>query len=243
MADFSGKTAVVTGASRGIGLEIARAFRAAGARVAAIDLDPCPEKLDLFVRGDVADPAALEGFAGETVRRFGGVDFLVNNAMVTRGGLDACGWDDFLYVQKVGVAAPYLLTRLLAPHFAPGACVVNVTSTRAFQSQRDTESYSAAKGGLTALTHALAMSLAGRARVVAVAPGWIETGEAGHSPADRAQHPAGRVGTPGDIAAAVLFLCSPEASFITGQTLVVDGGMSRKMIYHGDEGWTLDARL
>jgi NAD(P)-dependent dehydrogenase (short-subunit alcohol dehydrogenase family) len=165
------------------------------------------------------------------------VDFLINNAMITRGGLDACGYEGFLEVLRVGVAAPYYLTKLLAPRFAPGACVVNLSSTRAFQSQANTESYTAAKGGITALTHGMAVSLAGKARVNAIAPGWIDTTGSAFSGGDADQHPAGRVGKPSDIAAAVLFLCGDGASFITGQTLVVDGGMSRLMVYHGDRGW------
>ncbi len=237
--DFSGRNAVVTGAARGIGLSIARAFRAAGARVAVIDLEPCGEPFDLSVQGDIADPEALERFAERCVRELTSIDFLVNNAMLSRGGLDSCSYEDFLYVQRVGVAAPYYLSKLLSPAFAPGASIVNISSTRAFQSQKHTESYSAAKGGITALTHALAASLAGVARVNAVAPGWIDTTGGSYSGADMTQHPAGRVGTPSDIAAAVLFLCSGESSFITGQTLVVDGGMSRRMIYHNDEGWSL----
>ncbi len=237
--DFRGKTAVVTGGAAGIGRCLAEAFASRGARTAVIDLAESGAPCDYYFRGDIADRAVLEDFAAGCVSRFGRLDFLVNNAMQTRGGLSGCGWEDFLYVQKIGVAAPYWLTRLLAPHFAPGASVVNISSTRAFQSQRDTESYTAAKGGLTALTHALAVSLSGRARVNAVAPGWIDTSGRSHPGPDSAQHPAGRVGTPQDIAHAVLYLCGGESSFITGQTLTVDGGMSRLMVYHGDEGWTL----
>ncbi len=237
--DFSGKIAVVTGGSQGIGLSIVKAFAQRGADTAVIDLHPEAPCCDCYFKGDVSDREALEAFAKACVARFGQIDFLVNNAMQTRGGLTSCGWDDFLYTQKVGVVAPYYLTRLFLAHFAPGAAVVNLSSTRAFQSQRDTESYSAAKGGVTALTHALAVSLSGVARVNAVAPGWIDTTGAARPGADRAQHPVGRVGTPEEIAHIVLFLCSSESSFITGQTLLVDGGMSKRMIYHGDEGWSL----
>jgi NAD(P)-dependent dehydrogenase (short-subunit alcohol dehydrogenase family) len=235
--DFTGKRVVVTGAAKGIGLCTARSFILEGARVAAIDLNESEEPFDLFVRGDVADPRVLERFARKVTETFGQVDCLVNNAMLTRGGLPGCSYEDFLYIQRVGVAAPYYLTSLLLPVFSPEASVVNLSSTRAFQSQAGTESYSAAKGGVTALTHAMAASLAGKARVNAVAPGWVDTTGQSFSGADALQHPAGRVGATEDIAAAVLFLCSPAASFITGQTLVIDGGMSKRMIYHGDEGW------
>ena len=237
--DFSGRNVVITGAAQGIGHSLARAFREAGARVAAIDLQECPEELDLFCRGDLADKAVLEDFAGRVRDRLGRVDILVHNAMISRGGVDSCSYDDFLYVLQVGVAAPYYLTRLLEPMLSQGASILNISSTRAFQSQRNTESYTAAKGGITALTHALAVSLAGRARVNAIAPGWIDTAGTVFEGADRTQHPAGRVGRPEDIVRAAFFLCSEDASFMTGQTLVVDGGMSKLMVYHGDEGWEL----
>ncbi len=237
---FRGKTAVVTGVSRGIGAAIARAFKEAGARVAGMDLNQASGALDLFVQGDVADPAALERFAEQVIKAFGQVDFLINNAMMTKGGLDACGYADFVETLRVGVAAPYYLTKLLVPRFAPGASVVNLSSTRAFQSQANTESYTAAKGGITALTHAMAVSLAGVARVNAIAPGWIDTIGSAFPEGDTAQHPVGRVGTPEDIVQAALFLCGEGAGFITGQTLVVDGGMSKLMVYHGDGGWTFN---
>lgn len=240
--DLSGKTAVITGVSAGIGRCLALGFMEKGAKVAGIDLLPSPDALDLFMRGDIAEQAALEDFAGRVRGTLGRVDILVNNAMLTGGGLDGCGYEDFLYAQRTGVAAPYYLTRLFKPAFAPGASVLNISSTRACQSQKNTESYTAAKGGVQALTHALAMSLSGLARVNAIAPGWIDTKESGLSDADRAQHPAGRAGKPEDILAAALFLCSEKASFITGQTLVVDGGMSKRMIYHNDEGWHFEPR-
>lgn len=235
--EYRGKTAVITGTSQGIGLSLAQAFLARGARVAAIDLKPCPLALELFTRGDLADKAALEAFAESVKARFGQVDILINNAMLTEGGIFDCGYEGFLRAQQVGVAAPYYLTRLLLPLFTPGASVINLSSTRAFQSQANTESYTAAKGGITALTHALAVSLRGKARVNAIAPGWIDTTGAAFTGADNSQHPAGRVGRPSDIVSAALFLCSGEASFIAGQTLVVDGGMSRLMVYHNDGGW------
>ena len=238
---FQKKSALITGVSRGIGAAVARAFREQGALVAGMDRNPAREELELFVQGDVSRREALERFVKKAADAFGQVDFLINNAMTAAGGSGACGYEGFVQALKVGVAAPYYLTQLLLPHFAPGACVINLSSTRAFQSQAGTESYTAAKGGITALTHAMAVSLAGRVRVNAIAPGWIDTTGARFSGSDAAQHPAGRVGAPGDIAAAVLFLCGAGASFITGQTLVVDGGMSKLMVYHGDQGWTYQA--
>ena len=138
------------------------------------------------------------------------------------------------------MAAPFYLAKLFAPHFAPGAAIVNLSSTRQRMSQPQTESYSAAKGGIAALTHALAMSLAGRVRVNSISPGWIDTAFTRYEGPDASQHPAGRVGDPLDIANMVLFLCSDKAGFITGQDICIDGGMTRQMIYHNDYGWKLD---
>lgn len=233
------QSVVITGAGRGIGRAIAEAFHARGDRVAIIDQKKTDTPCALFFEGDVGRKDDLEAFARACMKQFDQVDVLVNNAMETKGGYPDCGWEDFLYAQAVGVAAPYYLTTLLAPRFAQGASVINISSTRAFQSQRGTESYTAAKGGITALTHALAMSLAGKARVNAIAPGWIDTTGSTFAGPDAGQHPVGRVGVPQDIVQAVLFLCAEQASFITGQVLNVDGGMSKRMIYHGDEGWAL----
>lgn len=239
MSLFTGKTVVITGAAQGIGLALAKAFLENGALVAAMDVQKIPLEVDIAFLGDVGKQADLEAFARACTERFGQLDVLINNAMISRGGLDACGYADFLHVLQVGVAAPYYLTRLLLPLMRKGASVINLSSTRAFQSQPQTESYTAAKGGITALTHALAVSLSGKVRVNAIAPGWIDTTYSALTGPDASQHPSGRVGTPADIVNAVFFLCSEKAAFITGQTLVVDGGMSKQMIYHGDFGWTL----
>lgn len=237
--DFTGKIAVITGASRGIGRAINEAFRAHGARTAVVDLEDAGVPCDFFYQGDIAECATLERFADEVRSRFGRVDALINNAMMTRGGiLGGCSYEDFLDAQRVGVAAPYYLTKLFLPCFADGAAIVNLSSTRAFQSQADTESYSAAKGGITSLTHALAASLAGRVRVNSISPGWIDTTASSFGPADMRQHPAGRVGRPEDIANMALYLCSEEAGFITGENIRIDGGMTRLMVYHDDCGWT-----
>jgi NAD(P)-dependent dehydrogenase (short-subunit alcohol dehydrogenase family) len=201
----------------------------------------------LFFLGDMAQKDALFQFAKAVTDRFGTVDALINNACVSRRGiLSGCTYEDFSYALSLGVTAAYMLCSLLLPNMRLGASVVNIASTRAFMSQPDTESYTAAKGGISALTHALAMSLSGRVRVNAVSPGWIDTGEyhekgklSAYSRGDILQHPCGRVGKPEDIAAMCLFLCGDQASFITGQNFVVDGGMTKQMIYHNDLNWEL----
>ncbi len=235
---FKDKTAVITGGSNGIGRCIAKAFSCEGAKIAVIDKDIKSAPCDLFFHGDIAEEETLKAFADEVIARFGTVDYLINNACLSRKGiLSGCGYDDFLYVQRAGVAAPYMLTKLLLPYFNPGASIVNISSTRAGQSQPDTESYTAAKGGISALTHALAVSLSGRARVNSVSPGWIDTTGGSFEAEDHAQHPAGRVGCPEDIARVVLFLCSEDSGFITGENITVDGGMTKLMVYHNDYGW------
>jgi NAD(P)-dependent dehydrogenase (short-subunit alcohol dehydrogenase family) len=235
--EMTGKIAVVTGGARGIGRAICDALRAQGARVATIDV----LENEYFV-GDIAHEETLDRFADKVCADFGAIDYLVNNAMVSKGGMDRCGYADFVYALKVGVAAPYHLARRFSSVFREGGAIVNISSTRRAMSQQNTESYTAAKGGIDALTHALAASLAGRVRVNAVAPGWIDTEGGVHSAADRLQHAVGRVGVPDDIVQAVLFLLSEKSGFITGQTLTADGGMSARMIYHGDEGWAYQPR-
>lgn len=173
------------------------------------------------------------------LEHFGRVDVLVNNACISRRGiLSGCSYEDFNEVLRVGVSAPYLLSSLFLEHFPRGASIVNIASSRAFMSQKDTESYSAAKGGIIALTHALAMSLAPRGvRVNSISPGWIDTGKFGTlTREDARQHPAGRAGVPADIVKGVFFLCL--SGFVTAENLVIDGGMTRMMVYHGEEGWT-----
>ena len=190
--------------------------------------------------GDVSDKAALETFARKVIAEHGHVDYLINNALPLMKGIDECSWEEFNYALRVGVTAPFYLTKLFAPHFAPGASVVNISSSRDRMSQPQTESYTAAKGGISALTHAMAVSLAGKARVNSISPGWIETGDTVWTGPDADQQPAGRVGNPLDIANMVLFLCSDKAGFITGENICIDGGMTRQMIYHNDFGWTFE---
>ena len=232
--DFKDKVAVVTGGAQGIGLCIAQEFRKAGARVCVIDRQPG----DHFV-GDISDKLVLEKFASEVVARFGRVDFLINNALPLMKGIDECSYEDFQYALSVGVTAPFYLAKLFAPHFAEDAAIVNISSSRDRMSQPQTESYTAAKGGIAALTHALAVSFAGKVRVNSISPGWIDTGFKVYEGPDAVQQPAGRVGNPLDIANMVLYLCSDKAGFITGENICIDGGMTRLMIYHGDNGWSL----
>ena len=231
---FEHKVAVVTGGARGIGKVIAEEFQKEGARVYVIDRLPG----DHFV-GDLADPAVLEAFARQVIAEHGHVDYLINNALPLMKGIDTCTYEEFNYALRVGVTAPFYLAKLFAPHFAPGAAIVNISSSRDRMSQPQTESYTAAKGGISALTHALAVSLAGKVRVNAISPGWIDTDGTAWDGPDAAQHPAGRVGQPMDIAQMVLYLCSDKAGFITGENICIDGGMTRQMIYHDDCGWAL----
>ena len=231
---FENKVAVVTGGAKGIGKAIVEEFRKVGAQVCIIDRLPN----DYYV-GDLADQAVLEDFARKVIADYGHVDFLVNNALPLMKGIDTCTYEEFNYALLVGVTAPFYLTKLFAPHFATGAAIVNISSSRDRMSQPQTESYTAAKGGISALTHALAVSLAGRVRVNSISPGWIDTDYTVYEGPDAIQQPAGRVGNPLDIANMVLYLCSDKAGFITGENICIDGGMTRQMIYHNDFGWTL----
>ena len=231
---FQNRVVVVTGGAKGIGKTIADEFRKAGAHVCVIDL----LENDYFV-GDLADQTVLDAFADKVIADYGRVDVLVNNALPLMKGIDECTYEQFNYALRVGVTAPFYLTKRFAPYFTPGASVINISSSRDRMSQPQTESYAAAKGGISALTHALAVSRAGKVRVNSISPGWIDTDFTVYDGADAVQHPAGRVGNPLDIANMVLFLCSDKAGFITGENICIDGGMTRQMIYHNDFGWKL----
>lgn len=233
MYNFEGKVAVVTGGAQGIGRCIADEFRRNGASVCIIDC----QKGDHFV-GDLSDKSTLEHFAQSVVEKYGRVDYLINNAAPLMKGIGECTFEEFQYALSVGVTAPFYLTKLFASHFAEGAAVVNISSSRDRMSQPQTESYTAAKGGIAALTHALAVSLAGRVRVNSISPGWIDTKQMNYTGPDATQQLVGRVGNPADIANMVLFLCSDKAGFISGENICIDGGMTRQMIYHGDFGWS-----
>ena len=232
---FEHKVAVVTGGAKGIGKAIAEEFRKENAQVCVIDLLPN----DYFV-GDLADQTVLEEFASKVIADYGHVDYLVNNALPLMKGIDSCTYEEFNYALRVGVTAPFYLSKLFAPHFAPGGAIVNISSSRDRMSQPQTESYTAAKGGISSLTHALAVSLSGKVRVNSVSPGWIDNDYTVYQGPDADQQPAGRVGKPMDIANMVLYLCSDKAGFITGENICIDGGMTRQMIYHNDFGWTLE---
>ncbi len=229
---FKDKVVVVTGGAHGIGQCICEEFRKEGARVCTIDL----RENDYFV-GDLSDKTTLENFAKKVINDYGHVDYLINNAAPLFKGITECTYEEFNYAFNVGVTAAFYLTKLFMPYFAKGASIVNISSSRDRMSQPESESYTAAKGGIHALTHALSASLSGKVRVNSISPGWIDLDYTVYEGADAAQHAAGRVGNPLDIANAVLFLCSEKAGFIAGQNICVDGGMTKLMIYNDDCGW------
>ena len=232
---FRDKVVVVTGGVKGIGKCICEEFEKAGAKVCVIDILDNP-----YFVGDIAKEKVLEEFANKVIAEHGKVDILVNNALPFMKGIDSCSFEEFNHALQVGVTAPFYLTKLFLPYFAEGASIINMSSSRDRMSQPYTESYTAAKGGIAALTHALAVSLAGKVRVNSISPGWIDTDYEEYDGADAVQHPVGRVGNPMDIANMVLFLCSDKAGFITGENICIDGGMTKQMIYHNDCGWKLD---
>ena len=254
------KVAVITGGASGIGKCLVKTLAEHDMSVAFIDNDKprlTHTESEMKARGlsveafygDIADEATLRVFVEWVLAKHPeGIDLLVNNACISRRGLlSDCTLEDFNYVLRVGVSAPYMLTKLFMNAFKAKASIVNIASSRAFMSQKDTESYTAAKGGIIALTHAMAISLSGKVRVNSISPGWVDTGKyydenytPKYSPSDIAQHPSGRIGEPEDIAGAVLFLADERNAFINAENLVIDGGMTKQMIYHNDHGWTLD---
>ena len=232
---FKEKVVVITGGAKGIGKCIAEEFSACGAYVYVID----KEKGEHFV-GDLSQKDVLEAFASEILSKHDRVDYIIKKAPPMMKGIDECTYEDFQDALSVGVTAPFYLVKLLKDHLAKGASVVNISSSRDRMSQPQTESYTAAKGAIAALTHALAVSLAGKARVNSKAPGWINTTQEKYDGADALQQPVGRVGNPMDIVNMVMFLCSDKAGFITGENICIDGGMTKQMIYHGDHSWRLE---
>lgn len=229
---FKNKVVVITGGAHGIGKTTKEAFEAEGALVEVIDIAEGTH----FV-GDISKKEVLEEFASYVLERHGHVDYLINNALPVMRGIDECSYEEFEYAMAVGVTAPFYLAKLFQDYFAEGACIINMSSSRDRMSQPQTESYTAAKGGIASLTHALAVSLAGKVRVNSISPGWIETGDEIYEGPDAIQQPVGRVGNTMDIANMILFLCSDKAGFITGENICIDGGMTKQMIYHGEHGW------
>lgn len=232
---FQKKVAVITGGAHGIGKVIAEELQKEGAIVRIIDI----AEGNHYV-GDIGKKEVLEDFADKVIKENGHIDFLINNALPLMKGINTCSYEEFEYALAVGITAPFYLTKLFQPYFADGASIINISSSRDRMSQPQTESYTAAKGGIAALTHALAVSMAGKVRVNSISPGWIDTEYTVYEGPDAYQQPAGRVGNPKDIANMVLYLCSDKAGFITGENICIDGGMTRQMIYHGDFGWKLD---
>lgn len=232
MMEFKDKVVVITGGAHGIGLCTANEFKKLGAKVYVIDIVPG----DHFV-GDIGDKETLERFANKVINECGHIDVLVNNAPPKMLGIDECTYEEFQAALNVGVTAPFYLSKLFKPYFNQGASIINISSSRDRMSQAQTESYTAAKGGISALTHALAISLAHKVRVNSISPGWIDTEYQEHEGPDALQQPVGRVGNPMDIANMILFLASDKASFITGENICIDGGQTKLMIYHNDHGW------
>ena len=232
---FQDKVVVVTGGAQGIGKCICEEFKKAGAKVCIIDLQE-----NVYFQGDISEKETLEQFAKKVIKDYGHVDYLINNAAPLFKGIEECTYEEFCYALNVGVTAAFYLTKLFRNHFGHNACIINISSSRDRMSQPQSESYTAAKGGIHALTHSLAVSLSGKVRVNSISPGWIDNDYQEYKGPDAIQQPAGRVGNPMDIANMVLFLCSEKAGFITGENICIDGGMTRHMIYHGDFGWKME---
>jgi NAD(P)-dependent dehydrogenase (short-subunit alcohol dehydrogenase family) len=236
----SSRVVIVTGAGNGIGAGVARHLAQSGWRVVAADIDASAVAATARAIGadavvcDVGKETDIRALVEEARSKLGRIDAIVSNAGISANGpLSGTSLDAWNRVLAVNLTATFLLAKAaeLDLRAAKGA-IVTIASTRAHMSEPNTLAYSASKGGVVALTHALALTLAPDVRVNCISPGWIDTGKAGAlRPSDHAQHPAGRVGRPDDIAAAVGYLLSDAAGFVTGAELIVDGGMTRKMIY------------
>ena len=236
---------IVTGGGHGIGKQICLDFLGEGHKVCFIDID---EELSrefeskhenlYYYCGDVANKDTLKSFVDFAIEKLERIDVLVNNACRGNNGiLSDLDYNEFDYVLSVGLKAPYELSRLCKEELIKNrGHIINIASSRAFQSEPDSEAYASAKGGIVALTHALAISLGPDVLVNCIAPGWINVNEeANYTETDKAAIPAGKVGSPKDISKMVMYLCDND--FITGETITIDGGMNKRMIYHGDWNW------
>ena len=241
-------TFLVTGGANGIGRYLVSQLVSLGHEVIFVDQDEnggqsLVKKLNnphaIFIHEDLSHEKGIKGIIEKIKIQQVTIDTVIHNACISKGGIFNASYEDFMDVIKVGLTAPFYLTKLLLPFLSTQASIINIASTRAFQSQSNTEAYSATKGGIIALTHALSVSLSGIARVNSISPGWIDTtsDEPAKDLSDDYQHPVKRRGKPEDILKAVLYLADKNNTFVTGENITVDGGMSKLMIYHNDDNW------
>ena len=232
---FKNKVCVITGGANGIGKAITESFEKNNAKCYIIDIAEGNHYI-----GDISDKNTLEQFVKYVIDKEGKIDYLINNAPPITKGIDSCSYEEFNKALSIGVTAPFYLTKLFLPYFTEKSAIINISSSRDRMSQPQTESYTASKGAISSLTHALAISLAHKVRVNSISPGWIDTKNTPITDeVDKLQHPSGRIGNPEDVANLVLFLCSEQASFINGENICIDGGMTKQMIYHNDYNWIL----